>query len=120
MKRRVLSKTTPFHPLKKKKKKKKKTKNRKEQNGVVLNDTVHLLPPIMQRGRRKKFGFNLNSAGHSLAWSPPTGHNGRPPTAHLPENRGGGGPSLGSRAPWPTGRLLPMLHSTNPLTWPYK
>jgi hypothetical protein len=86
MKRRVLSKTTPFHPFKKKKK--------EEQNGVVLNDTVHLLPPIMQRGRRKKFGFNLNSAGHSLAWSPPTGHNGRPPTAHLPESRGGGA------APW--------------------
>jgi hypothetical protein len=35
MKRRVFSKTTPFHTLKKKKKK-------KEQNGVVLNDTVHL------------------------------------------------------------------------------
>jgi hypothetical protein len=34
MKRRVLSKTTPFHTFKKKKK--------KEQNGVVLNDTVHL------------------------------------------------------------------------------
>jgi hypothetical protein len=48
MKWRVFSKTTPFHTFKKKKKKK------KEQNGVVLNDTVHLLPPITQRGRRKK------------------------------------------------------------------
>jgi hypothetical protein len=37
MKRRVFSKTTPFHTFKKKKQKKK-----KEQNGVVLNDTVHL------------------------------------------------------------------------------
>jgi hypothetical protein len=35
MKRRVFSKTTPFHTFKKKEKK-------KEQNGVVLNDTVHL------------------------------------------------------------------------------
>jgi len=31
-------------------------KKRREQNGVVLNDTVHLpsSPPNMQRGRRKK------------------------------------------------------------------
>jgi hypothetical protein len=43
----------------------------------------------------------------SLAWSPPTEHNGRPPTAHLPENRGGG-PNFGSRAQWPTSRLLPI------------
>jgi hypothetical protein len=35
MKRRVFSKTTPFHTLKKKEKK-------KEQNGGVLNDTVPL------------------------------------------------------------------------------
>jgi hypothetical protein len=36
MKRRVFSKTTPFHTFKKKKEKE------KEQNSVVLNDTVHL------------------------------------------------------------------------------
>jgi len=37
-----------------------KKKKKKEQNGVVLNDTVHLLPPITQRGRRKKGSFFLN------------------------------------------------------------
>jgi hypothetical protein len=39
---------------------KQKKKKEKEQNGVVLNDTVHLLPPITQRGRRRKGSFNLN------------------------------------------------------------
>ena len=38
MKRRVLSKTTPFHVIKKKKKK------RERPNGAVLNGTVPLLP----------------------------------------------------------------------------
>ena len=47
MKRRVFSKTTPFHTFKKKKKE-------KEQNGVVLNDTVHLLPPDHAAGRKEK------------------------------------------------------------------
>jgi len=95
MKRRVFAKTTPFHAFKKKRKKK------KEQNGVVLNDTVHLLPPITQRGRREKGLLFFEFLPATLAWSPPTGHNGRPPTAHHP-------PNLGSRAQWPTSRLLPM------------
>jgi len=59
MKRRVLSKTTPFPPFKKKKKK----RGGEGQNSVVLNDTVHLSssPPNMQRGRRKeKWSFFLN------------------------------------------------------------
>jgi hypothetical protein len=67
MKRRVFSKTTPFHTFKKKKKE-------KEQNGVVLNDTVHLLPPITQRGRRKKGCFNLNFLPATLS-----------PGAHRPD-----------------------------------
>jgi hypothetical protein len=34
--------------------KNKKTKKRKEQNGVVLNDTVHLLPPDHAAGKKEK------------------------------------------------------------------
>jgi hypothetical protein len=103
MKRRVFSKTTPFHTFYQKKKRK-----RKEQNGVVLNDIVPLSssPPNIAAGKKEKRGFCLNFVGPSLAWSPPTEHTGRPPTTHLPENRGE--PNLGSRAQWPTSRLLPM------------
>jgi hypothetical protein len=99
MKRRVFSKTTPFHAFYQKK---------KEQNNVVLNDTVPLSssPPNIAAGKKEKRGFCLNFFGPSLAWSPPTKHTGRPPAAHLPENRGE--PNLGSRAQWPTSRLLPM------------
>ena len=100
MKRRVFSKTTSFHEFYQKKK--------KEQNGVVLKDTVPLSspPPEHCSGEEGKRGFCLNFVGPSLAWSPPTEHTGRPPAVHLPENRGE--PNLGSRAQWPTSRLLPI------------
>jgi len=53
MKRRVFSKTTPFHTFKKKKEKK------EEQNGVVLNDTVPLSssPPNIAVGKKGKGAF---------------------------------------------------------------
>jgi hypothetical protein len=112
MKRHVFSKTTPFHTFKKKKKKGK-------QNGVVLNDTVPLSfsPPNIAAGKKEKRGFCLNFAGPSLAWSPPIEHTGRPPAAHLPENRGE--PNLGSCAQWPTSRL-PHKNSKKPRPWLYK
>jgi hypothetical protein len=50
MKRRVLSETTPFHPLFKKK--------RRSPNGVVLNGTVGLLFPLDARGRGRRI-FSL-------------------------------------------------------------
>jgi hypothetical protein len=106
MKRRVFAKTTPFHAFKKKKK-------RKSRNGVVLNDTVHLLPPITQRGRREKGLLFFEFLPATLAWSPPTGHNGRPTTAHHP-------PNLGSRAQWPTSRLPPMRAVKNSVLGLYK
>jgi len=101
MKRRVFSKTTPFHTFKKEKKKK------REQNGVVLNDTVHLLPPITQRGRRKKFCFNLNFC-RPLSRLEPTDRTQWPTTHRAPTRkpRGGAGPWQSHQ--WPTSRLLPM------------
>jgi hypothetical protein len=91
----------------------KKKKKKKEQNGVVLNDTVHLLPPITQRGRREKGLLFFEFLPATLAWSPPTGHNGRPPTAHHP-------PNLGSHAQWPTSRLLPVRAVKNSALGLYK
>jgi hypothetical protein len=88
----------------------KKKRKKKEKNGVVLNDTVHLLPPITQRGRRKKgllffeFCRPLSPGAHR----PDTMADHPPRTCQKTEE---GGPSLGSRAQWPTGRLLPMLHN---------
>jgi len=104
MKRRVFSKTTPFHTFKKKKKKKE-----KEQNGVVLNDTVPLSssPPNIAAGKKGKRGFCLNFF-RSLSRLEPTDRT-HWPTTHLPENRVE--PNLGSRDQWPTSQLLPMRKS---------
>jgi len=70
-----------------------KKKKRKEQNGVVLNDTVHLLPPITQRGRRKKGSFFLNFC-RPLSRLEPTDRTQWPTTHRAPTRklRGGGGP----------------------------
>jgi hypothetical protein len=51
MKRRVLSKTTPFHVFFKKKEKK------KDQNGVVLNDTVPLSSSPGRAAGEERKGF---------------------------------------------------------------
>ena len=53
MKRRVFSKTTPFHTLKKK-------RERAERCRFERHCSSFFFPPIMQRGRRKKGCFNLN------------------------------------------------------------
>jgi hypothetical protein len=110
MKRRVLSKTTPFHPFKKKKKGK-----RAERCRFERHCSSFFFPPNMQRGRREKWCFFLKflPAPLSLTWSPPTEHNGRPPTAHHP-------PNLGSRAQWPTSRLLPARAVKNSALGLYK
>jgi hypothetical protein len=51
MKRRVLSKTTPFHAKK---------KREREQNGVILNDTVPLSSsPGRAAGEERNFCFSF-------------------------------------------------------------
>ena len=104
MKRRVFSKTTPFHTFKKKKGK----REGAERCHFERHCSSFFFPPKHCSGEegKKELLFEFFS-GPSLAWSPPTEHTSRPPTAHLPENRGGG-PNLGSRAQWPTSRLLPI------------
>jgi len=61
-------------------------KKKKEQNGVVLNDTVHLLPPITQRGRRKNGCFNLNFC-RPLSRLEPTDRTQWPTTHHAPARK---------------------------------
>jgi hypothetical protein len=107
MKRRVFSKTTPFHTFKKQKKKK------KEQNGVVLKRHCSSSSPDHAAGKKEKRLLFFEFLPATLAWSPPTGHNGRPPTAHHP-------PNLGSRAQWPTSRLPPMRAVKNSVLGLYK
>ena len=72
-----------------------------------MNDTVHLLPPITQRGRRKKVCFNLNFC-RPLSRLEPTDRTQWPTTHRAPTRkpRGGGGPWQSHQ--WPTSRLLPM------------
>jgi hypothetical protein len=53
MKRRVLSKTTPFHPLF--------IKKEEVQNDAVLNGTVGLLLPLDTRGRGRRSSHLLLS-----------------------------------------------------------
>jgi len=58
-----------------------------------LNDTVHLLPPITQRGRRKKFCFNLNFC-RPLSRLEPTDRTQWPTTHRAPARK----PRRGGRA----------------------
>jgi len=58
-----------------------------------LNDTVHLLPPITQRGRRKKGCFNLNFC-RPLSRLEPTDRTQWPTTHHAPARK----PVRGGRA----------------------
>jgi len=68
MKRRVFSKTTPFHTFKKKK------KERAERCHFERHCSSFFFPPNMQRGRRKKGCFNLNFLPATLS-----------PGAHRPD-----------------------------------
>ena len=78
-----------------------------------MNDTVHLSssPRTCSGEEGKRVCFNLNFLPATLspgAHRPDTMVDHPPRTCKKTEE---GGPSLGSRAQWPTGRLLPMLHS---------
>jgi len=70
MKRRVLSKTTSFHIKKKKKE--------EGQNGVVLNDTVHLPPSPVEQQQKTKTIFKKTVPPLS-----PRPHTFRPPNGSL-------------------------------------
>jgi len=72
-----------------------------------LNDTVHLLPPITQRGRRKKFCFNLNFC-RPLSRLEPTDRTQWPTTHRAPTRKPGRGAGPWQSRQWPTSRLLPM------------
>ena len=85
MKRRVLSKTTPFHAYKKK----------KRPNGVVLNDTVHLSSsPEHYSGEEGKVCITYFSAGPSTNQGPtPVGHRQKTLADHPPRCRSRGRPA---------------------------
>src|SRR3990172_6432197 len=74
MKRRVLSKTTSFH---------KKKKKEEGQNGVVLNDTVHLPPSPVEQQQKTKTILKKNPSRLSLLVPTPLDHR----TGHWPTSR---------------------------------
>jgi hypothetical protein len=70
-----------------------KKKKGKGQNGVVLNDTVHLSssPPNMQRGRREKWCFFLKFLPAPLSRLEPTDRTQWPTTHRAPARKPGRG-----------------------------